>query len=63
MPCLITKWIKSWVLDTGNSILYMDSLIEKQPQVAFPQPPCFSLQAPVEWALKGKKADRLLLAP
>lgn len=63
MPRLITKWIKSWVLDTGNSSLYMDSLVEKQPQVAFHQPPCPSLQAPMEWVLKeSEMADRLLLA-
>ena len=62
MPRLITKWIKSWVLDTGNSSLCMDSLVEKQPQVAFRQPPCPSLQAPMEWALKeSETADGLLL--
>lgn len=62
MPRLITKWIKSWVLDMGNSSLCMDSLVEKQPQVAFRQPPCPSLQAPMEWALKeSEKADGLLL--
>lgn len=42
----------------------MDSFIEKQPQVAFHQPPCPSLQAPMEWAVKEReKDDRLLLVP
>ena len=33
----------------------MDSFIEKQPQVAFHQPPCPSLQAPMEWAVKERE--------